>query len=82
MTDMTLRIREIMRNNPDMTDAQIARKIGRDDAAGRERVAKERLDTGPEKADDGAFTRANSKCLCGGVYGTHSYCRPRKGGRR
>ena len=60
MTDTTLRIRKIMRNNPDMTDAQIARKIGRDDVAGRERVQRERLgDEYCPKSKDGL-----GHCIC------------------
>jgi DNA-binding Lrp family transcriptional regulator len=41
-SDKTLRIQKIMLKHPEMTDAQIARKIGMDSPEGRERVAKER----------------------------------------
>ena len=50
-SDKTLRIQKLMRENPQMTDAQIARKIGMDSPEGRARVAKERP---KEQGDDGS----------------------------
>ena len=41
-SDKTLRIQKLMAKHPEMTDAQIARKIGMDSPEGRDRVAKER----------------------------------------
>ena len=42
MNAKSLRIQKIIKNNPEMTDSQIAKKIGMDNEAGRERVKKER----------------------------------------
>lgn len=77
MTDKAKRIRKLMRNNHGMTDSEIARKIGCDTPAGRERVAKERLDTGPEKAEprlDGF-----PDCDCGGIFDMCTRCLRRQG---
>lgn len=47
-SDKSLRIQKLMAKHPEMTDAQIARKIGMDSPEGRERVSKER----PKRRDD------------------------------
>jgi hypothetical protein len=47
-SDKSLRIQKLMAKHPEMTDAQIARKIGMDSPEGRERVSKER----PKRQDD------------------------------
>lgn len=44
--EKSLRIQKIIRNNPEMTDDQIAKKIGMDNKVGRERVKKERSKSG------------------------------------
>ncbi len=41
-THLDQRIKKLLANKPPMTDAQIARKIGRDTEAGRARVRKVR----------------------------------------
>jgi hypothetical protein len=41
-SDKSLRIQKLIAKHPEMTDAQIARKIGMDSPEGRARVAKER----------------------------------------
>lgn len=46
MTDTAKRIRKMLLRHPEMTDAQVARKIGRDNQEGRDRVAKERKASG------------------------------------
>ncbi len=46
MTDTAKRIRKLLEREPDMTDAQIARKIGRDNLEGWARVAQERKAAG------------------------------------
>jgi hypothetical protein len=50
-SDKTLRIQKLMAKHPEMTDAQIARKIGMDSPEGRERVAKERPGTDAEEEE-------------------------------
>jgi hypothetical protein len=64
MNETSLRIQKLIQNNPQMTNTQIAKKIGRSGPFAEERVEKE---------------RKGGRCQCGGVRGTHSYCRPRKG---
>ena len=41
-SDKSLRIRKIIEKHPEMSDSEIARKIGMDNEAGKERVRKER----------------------------------------
>ena len=74
VNETTLRIRKVMRNNPDMTNEQIARKIGRDTPEGRERVAKERKHRESERIDD-----IRAECHCGGLFDICAVCLRRQG---
>jgi hypothetical protein len=50
-SDKSLRIQKLIAKHPEMTDAQIARKIGMDSPEGRARVAKERPKREEEKGE-------------------------------
>ncbi len=71
MNDTTLRIRKLMRKNPEMTDEQISRKIGREGLDGQLRVRKERRALGV------AAERAG--CDCGGIFDMCTRCLRRQG---
>ncbi len=68
MPETSLRIQKLLKVIPPMTNAQIARKIGRPDAAGEARVEKERqrLSGLPE-------------CYCGGLFDMCPICLRRQG---
>lgn len=74
MNQTSLRIRKLLERQPDMTDAQISRKIGRDNAEGRARVAKERKVSRSERVGD-----ILASCHCGGLFDTCSHCLRRRG---
>ena len=71
MNDTTLRIRKLLERHPEMTDAQVARKIGRDDVEGWERVAKERRAV--------SMAKIRAACKCGGLFDMCTHCRARIG---
>jgi hypothetical protein len=55
-SDKSLRIQKLIAKHPEMTDAQVARKIGMDSPEGRERVSKER----PKRQDHDATESTDS----------------------
>ena len=66
-TDKSLRIRKLITRHPDMTDRQVARKIGMDSEDGEERVRKERGNAQISIDDfDNGHDHDGSRVVCDG----------------
>lgn len=93
MNETSLRIQKLIRNNPEMTNAQIARKIGREGPYAEERVERERkggsthvgqtewythLEPQEVEANEARIAAERASCLCGGLFDMCEKCIARR----